>query len=418
MAETLLWLIVLIVLADFAIERFVGYLNTTRWSDTLPEAARGIYDEQEYARQQAYQRENYRFGQKVAIVSLLLLLTLLMMQGFAHLDRFAAAVTAYQPLQAILFFALLGLGADLFNTPFALYATFKIEAKYGFNTTTLATFFTDKLKGYLLAALLGGAVLWLVVVLYHATGSWFWLLTWGVMSLFSIFMAMFYSSLIVPLFNKQTPLEEGELKTAIQNFAETNGFKLDNIFVIDGSKRSTRANAYFTGLGSKKRIVLYDTLIADMTVDEVVAVLAHEVGHYKKRHVIQGLILGLLQTGLLLFLFSIVVANPMVGQALGVETPSFQIGLVAFSLLYAPFSMVTGWFMNHLSRRNEFAADEYAAIHFGAEPLISALRKLSVKNLSNLTPHPVYVFFNYSHPPLLQRLEHLKQFARRTVENP
>ncbi len=412
MAESLLWLIVVIVVADFAIERFVGYLNTTRWSDTIPLAARGIYDEKEYARQQAYQRENYRFGQMVAMVSFLLLLTLLMVEGFAHLDRFVADISEQPAVQAILFFAILGVAADLFNTPFALYATFRIEAKYGFNNTTVATFLADKLKGYLIAALLGGAVLWLVVSIYHAAGSWFWLLTWGVMALFSIFMAMFYSSLIVPLFNKQTPLEEGELKDAIQSFAATTGFKLDNIFVIDGSKRSTRANAYFTGLGAKKRIVLYDTLIADMSVDEVVAVLAHEIGHYKKRHVVQGLMLGLLQTGLLLFLFSIVAGNPSVGRALGSETPTFHIGLVAFSLLYSPFSMATGWFMNHLSRRNEYAADEYAAVHFGAQPLISALRKLSVKNLSNLTPHPVYVFFNYSHPPLLQRLDHLGQLVR------
>lgn len=408
--DSLLWLMVLIIGVDFTLERFVGYLNTTRWSDQLPEAARGIYDEQAYARQQAYQRENYRFGLIVSFVSFVLLLALLLLKGFAVLDSFTASITEYVPFRTILFFALLGIASDIFNTPFALYSTFRIEARYGFNTTTVTTFFTDKLKGYGLSALLGGALLWLVVVIYHATGSWFWLITWGVMALFSIFMSMFYSSLIVPLFNKQLPLEEGELKTAIRNFADRNGFKLDNIFVIDGSKRSTRANAYFTGLGSKKRIVLYDTLIADMTTEEVVAVLAHEIGHYKKRHVTQGLVLSLLQTGLLLFLFSWVAGHPAFARALGADSPSFAIGMVAFALLYSPFSMITGWGMNYLSRSNEYAADRYAALHFGAAPLISALKKLSVKNLSNLTPHPLYVFFNYSHPPLLKRLEHLNQF--------
>ena len=225
-------------------------------------------------------------------------------------------------------------------------------------------------------------------------------------------MAMFYSNLIVPLFNKQTPLEDGELRNAIREFSEKVGFRLDNIFVIDGSKRSSKANAYFTGLGSKKRIVLYDTLIAEMSTEEIVAVIAHEIGHYKKKHVLQGLILGLVQTGILLFLFSIFMENPHISRALGVEEPNFHIGIIAFSILYSPVSMVTGLFMNALSRRNEYQADAFAAELYIPRALASALRKLAVKNLSNLTPHPAYVFFNYSHPPLLQRLEKINQLKK------
>jgi STE24 endopeptidase len=238
----------------------------------------------------------------------------------------------------------------------------------------------------------------------------FWIYAWVLVAVFSIFMAMFYSNLIVPLFNKQTPLEEGELRTAIQQFAEKVGFKLDNIFVINGSKRSTKANAYFTGLGAKKRIVLYDTLIEEMETDEIVAVLAHEIGHYKKKHVTQGLFISLLQTGIVLFIFSLLIDNPYLSKALGVEEPNFHIGLVAFGILYSPVSFVLGIFMNQLSRKNEYQADAFAAENYKPEPLASALKKLSQKNLSNLTPHPLYVFFNYSHPPLFERLKHLQKF--------
>jgi len=250
----------------------------------------------------------------------------------------------------------------------------------------------------------------IIILIYQKTQNMFWIYTWIVVSAFSVFMAMFYSNLIVPLFNKQTPLEEGKLRDAIQNFSEKVGFKLDNIFIIDGSKRSTKANAYFTGFGAKKRIVLYDTLIKDMETDELVAVLAHEIGHYKKKHVIQGLLISLVQAGIVLFIFSLLINNANLSKALGVEVPNFHIGLVAFGILYSPVSFVLGIFMNLLSRKNEYQADEFAARHYSKEALASALKKLSVQNLSNLTPHKTYVFFHYSHPTLLQRLEHLKKF--------
>jgi STE24 endopeptidase len=259
----------------------------------------------------------------------------------------------------------------------------------------------------LLGAVIGGGLLALIIYIYQLTTTNFWIYAWMVITGFSIFMVLFYSNLIVPLFNKQTPLPEGELKSAIEAFSEKVGFQLDNIFVIDGSKRSTKANAYFTGFGSKKRIVLYDTLINDMTTNELVAVLAHEIGHYKKHHVVWSLILGTIQTGVTLFLFSLFVGSPDLSAALGVKQPSFHIGLVAFGILYSPISLMVGLAMNILSRKNEYQADAFAAEYFSATELASALKKLSVKNLSNLKPHPLYVFFHYSHPTLLQRLNAL-----------
>lgn len=413
MYSILFLVILVIIVADFLIDRYVDYLNTTRWSDRLPDEVKGIYDEKKYAQQQAYQRENHRFGLLTSTFNFVLVLGMLLLFGFAWLNSVVLGWTASPVWAALLFFGILMMAAEVVNLPFAWYDTFVIEEKYGFNQSSVSTFVFDKLKGWALTMVLGGALLALIVWLYGQAGSWFWVVAWVVLSGFSVFMAMFYSSLIVPLFNKQTPLGEGELRTAIEEFSGKVGFKIDNIFVIDGSRRSSKANAYFTGLGSKKRIVLYDTLIEEMTTGELVAVLAHEIGHYSKRHVVQGLFLGIAQTGLLLFLFSVVMKSPAISQALGVEQPNFHIGMIAFSILYSPLSMVTGLAMNRLSRKNEFEADAFAAENYSPTPLITALKKLSVKNLSNLTPHPVYVTFNYSHPPLLQRLEHLHKFENR-----
>ncbi len=412
MHEFLFWLIIVILVVDFLFEKYLDYLNTTKWSDTLPEEVKGIYDEEKYRKQQAYQRENHRFGMLTGSFSMVLTLGMFLFFGFALVDSWAWSLTSSAILAALVFFWILMFASDLVHLPFSVYAVFKIEEKYGFNKTTPRIFVLDKVKGWLVSAIIGGGLLALIVFIYQKTGTGFWFYAWVVVSVFSIFMAMFYSNLIVPLFNKQTPLEDGELRDAISDFSKKVGFKLDNIFVIDGSKRSTKANAYFTGLGSKKRIVLYDTLIKDMTTEEIVSVLAHEIGHNKNKHVVQGLIIGLLQTGVVLFILGLLINNPHLSRALGVEQPNFHIGLVAFGVLYTPISFFTGIFMNILSRRNEYQADRFAAENYSAEALASALKKLSVNNLSNLTPHKAYVFFHYSHPTLLQRLDHLKQFEK------
>lgn len=410
MQQILFWIIIGIIALDFLFEKYLDYLNTKTMSDVLPEEVKGIYDEEKYKKQQAYQRENNRFGLFSSSFSFALTLAMFLFFGFAFVDSLAWGVTANAILAALFFFGLIMFASDILSIPFSIYDTFVIEEKYGFNKTTPKTFVLDTLKGWLIGALIGGGLLAIIILIYQKTQEMFWIYAWILISAFSIFMAMFYSNLIVPLFNKQTPLEEGELRDAIQKFSDKVGFKLDKIFVINGSKRSTKANAYFTGFGAKKRIVLYDTLINEMETDEIVAVLAHEIGHYKKKHVIQGLIIGLVQSGIVLFIFSLLVNNENLSQALGVEEPNFHIGLVAFGVLYTPVSFVLGIFMNLLSRKNEYQADAFAAQNFNPESLASALKKLSVKNLSNLTPHPKYVFFHYSHPTLLQRLARLKQF--------
>jgi STE24 endopeptidase len=269
-------------------------------------------------------------------------------------------------------------------------------------------FLLDKVKGWFLMLILGGGLLALVVWLYQSAGANFWIYAWGAISAFTIFMNLFYSKLIVPLFNRQTPLEEGSLKSKIESYAESVGFQLQNIFVIDGSKRSTKANAYFSGFGKEKRVTLFDTLIQDLEEEEIVAVLAHEVGHYKRNHIVINLVASILNAGITLFLLSLFVNNPEVSMAIGVSQPSFHAALVGFGMLYSPVSELTGLLLNYLSRKFEFEADDFARETFDGQPLISSLKKLSRNSLSNLTPHPAYVFVHYSHPPLKDRIHQLK----------
>ncbi len=409
MAQTIFYLIIAILLFDYLLERLLDYLNSTRWSNKLPAALQGIYEEEKYRKAQDYERTKTRFSILTSTVSLVAMLLLLFLGGFAWLDNLVRQYTSNPILMALFFFGILGLAADLLSTPFSAYSTFVIEEKFGFNKTSPKTFILDKIKGWFLSLVIGGGLVALVVWIYTGTGDWFWLLAWAVMGIFIIFMTMFYAHLIVPLFNKQIPLEEGELRTSIEQFARKVHFRLKNIFVMDGSKRSTKANAYFTGLGTKKRIVLFDTLINDQTTDELVAVLAHEVGHYKKKHTLTGTILSLLQVGLMLYILGLFIGIPDLSMALGADEGSFHMGVLAFGLLYSPLSMILGLIMNYISRKNEYAADRYAGEHFDPLPLKTALKKLSVNHLSNLTPHPAYVFFHYSHPPLLQRLKALDQ---------
>jgi len=410
MHEIIFLVIITIIVLEFVFESFLDYLNSTRMSEKLPEEVKGIYDEEKYGKQQAYQKENRRFGIISGSFSFLLILAMILFYGFSYVDSLAWSITSNPVLAALIFFGILMFASDIITTPFSVYHTFVIEEKYGFNKTTPRIFILDKLKGWFLSAIIGGGLLAIIILVYEKTQDMFWIYAWALVTAFSIFMTLFYSELIVPLFNKQTPLEEGGLRTSIEDFADKVGFELKNIFVIDGSKRSTKANAYFTGFGRKKRIVLYDTLTSEMKNEEIVSVLAHEIGHYKKKHVIQGLIISLIQTGVILFIFSLLIDNPLLSKALGVEEPNFHIGLVAFGILYTPVTFVLGIFMNMLSRKNEYQADAFAAKNYKPEPMEDALKKLSVKNLSNLTPHPAYVFFNYSHPPLLKRLAHLKRY--------
>jgi STE24 endopeptidase len=368
-----------------------------------------VYDEEEYKKSQAYKQTNYKFGILTSSFSIVLTHAFLFLDGFEYVDNFARGYYTDNPiLVALLFFGIIMIGSDILTTPFSYYKTFVIEEQFGFNKTTKKTFLLDKIKGWFMMAILGGGILALIIWFYQVTGPYFWLYAWALVTVFTIFMNMFYARLIVPLFNKQTPLEAGDLRDKISEYAKTVGFKLEKIFVIDGSKRSTKANAYFSGFGSEKRVTLYDTLINDLDDEEIVAVLAHEVGHYKKKHIIFNLITSILLTGLTLYILSLFISNPLLSNALGVEIPSFHIGLIAFGLLYFPISEITGLIMNWFSRKFEYQADDYAKKTFKPEPLITSLKKLSKNSLSNLTPHKAYVFMHYSHPTLLDRIKNLK----------
>jgi STE24 endopeptidase len=401
-------IIIAIIIIDFALERYLDYLNSKNWNPELPEELKDVFDAVQYRKQQEYKRANDRFSLLTSSFSFILIMLMLFLGGFSLVDGWAREITINPVLIVLVFFGILAIASDIINTPFSIYDIFVIEEKFGFNRTTIKTFLLDKIKGWLLGAIIGGGLLALLVWFYQRTASMFWIYAWILATLFTLFMAMFYSAIIVPLFNKQTPLPEGELRDAIKAFSEKVGFKLDNIYVIDGSKRSSKANAYFAGLGPKKRIVLFDTLMNDLSTYEIVAVLAHEIGHYKKKHTLTGILAGIVQTGITLYILSLLISNPTLSAALGADQPSFHLGLIAFGILYSPISLLAGLLMNHVSRRNEYVADKYAKENYLSGELMGALKKLSSKNLSNLTPHPVYVFFHYSHPTLLQRIRALK----------
>lgn len=404
---SLFYILIGILVINFIIDKVLDSLNAKHFDDEIPQQLNDVYDEEEYKKSQAYKKTNHRFGNLTSFFSIALTLGFFFFDGFEFVDNIARSYTDNSILIALIFFGIIMMASDILTMPFSYYRVFVIEERFGFNKTTRKTFFLDKIKGWLMSAILGGGILALIIWFYEFTGKHFWLYAWGLVALFSIFMNMFYSKLIVPLFNKQTPLEEGELKDAITEYAQKVGFTLDKIFVIDGSKRSTKANAYFSGFGSQKRITLYDTLINDLETEEIVAVLAHEVGHYKRKHIIFNLFSSILLTGLTLFILSLFINSPLLSEALGVANSSFHIGLIAFGILYSPISEVTGLVMNYISRRFEYQADNYAKETYDGKPLVTSLKKLSKNNLSNLTPHPAYVFMHYSHPTLLQRVENL-----------
>lgn len=407
-ASTLFYILIAIIIISFVIDKLIDILNEKHFDDSIPEKLNDVYDKEEYKKSQAYKKTNAQFSKISSLFSLALTLSFFFFDGFKFIDDFARNYADNPIIITLIFFGIIMIGSDILSLPFSYYKTFVIEEKFGFNKTTKATFWLDKVKGWLMTIVLGGGILALIIWFYQITGSDFWIYAWCLVAVFSVFMNMFYAKLIVPLFNKQTPLEEGNLKSAIENYAQKVGFTINNIFVIDGSKRSTKANAYFSGFGSQKRITLYDTLVNDLEEDEIVAVLAHEVGHYKKKHIIFNLFTSLLLTGLTLYILSLFINSPLLSEALGVNIPSFHIGLIAFGILYSPISELTGLFMNYVSRKFEYQADDYAKSTFAGEPLISSLKKLSKNSLSNLTPHPAYVFMHYSHPTLLQRVKNLE----------
>jgi len=403
------YLIIAIFILSFAWTQILSWLNRKRMSPVLPDELKGIYPPEKYAKQQEYQRTNSRFGLISGGFSFALMLAILLFGFLGWFDNYLRGYTNHFLILPLLFFGILMIGNELIDFPFGWYATFTIEERFGFNKSTRKLFLLDWLKGILLSLLIGGIVLSAILYLYNYIGKEFWLYAWLVVSGFSLLVTFFYSEWIVPLFNKQTPLKAGELRDAIESFARKAGFRLTNIFVMDGSKRTTKANAYFTGFGKKKRIVLFDTLMNELNTEEIVAVLAHEIGHYKKRHTIYAMLFSIVTTGIILYILSLFLGNLQLAEALGGKTASFHLGIIGFAFLFTPISEVLGLAVNYYSRKNEYQADSFAAQFGLGEALISALKKLSIQSLSNLNPHPLTVFWYYSHPTLLQRIKRLQQ---------
>ena len=402
--HTILVIILAITTISYVSGQLLDYLNLRAQRTTLPDEIAAFYDRDKYVTSLAYHRALTRFSFLTDALAFLVSVGMLLSGGFGWLDAQLRPFFSNEILLALVFFGVIVLASDILTLPFQWYSTFVIEARYGFNKTTVRTFILDKLKGYLLGAVLGGLLLAALIYLVQILGPSFWLWFAALATAVVLFINLFYTSLVLPLYNTLTPLPEGSLKTAIEVFARKVDFPLDNIFVIDGSKRSSKANAFFSGIGKKKKIVLYDTLLQQHTEAELVAVLAHEVGHFKKKHIVWSLVLAVVQIFFTLYVLSWMISSETLSLALGGSQQAIHLNLIAFATLFSPVSAVTGLLMSMYSRKNEFEADAYARETYDGPALMNALKKLSVENLSNLYPHPLYVFFHYSHPPLLQRL--------------
>jgi STE24 endopeptidase len=403
--QTILYIIIGITAVSYIFEQILEYINVRSQREEIPDEVAAFYDRDRYIKSLQYHRELTNFSFITSGFSFLLSIAMLLFGGFGWLDGILRNIVQNDILLALIFFGTISIVSDIITLPFQWHRIFVIEEKYGFNKTTLKIFIADKLKGYILGALMGGVLLSALIYLIQTIGPNFWIWFALIACSFMLLMNMFYASVILPLFNKLTPLPEGELKTAIEAFAQKVSFPLDNIFVIDGSKRSSKANAFFSGIGKKKKIVLYDTLINNHTTDELVAVLAHEVGHFKKKHIVWSYSVSVVQIVFMLYVLSLMIFNENLSLALGGQQQAIHLNLIAFAILFSPVSGITGLLMSILSRKNEFEADAYARQTYSGSALANALKKLSVDSLSDLYPHPVYVFFHYSHPPLLERLQ-------------
>lgn len=402
-------LVLAALLVEYGASLTADLLNLRALRPELPPGFADVYDAERYRRSQAYTRARTRFGFWPASVDLVLLLVFWFAGGFELLDQTLRGLGLGSLATGLLFIGALALGHAVVRLPFAWISTFVIEERFGFNQTTPRTFWLDRLKGVLLMVVLGGPLLAAVLWFFERAGEAAWLWCWLVMTLFSITLQYLAPTLILPLFNRFKPLEDGELREAVLAYARRVSFPLEGLFVIDGSRRSTKANAFFTGFGRRKRVALYDTLIEKQTVGELVSIVAHEIGHYKRHHILLVTALGVLQAGAMLFVLSLFLKERGLFEAFGVSQPSVHAGLVFFGLVYAPVELVLSLLTQALSRRNEYEADRFARETTGsAAPLISGLKKLSADSLDNLTPHPFYVLLHHSHPPLARRVAALQ----------
>ncbi len=406
--ETLFNVLITIIVLNFLKDSILDYLNSTYFNKKIPKIVSDIYDKEKYLKSQEYKKIQYKFNRISSIYSFLILLLFFYFDGFLIVDNYSRSLFESELVISLSFFGIIYFGNDILSIPFSLYHTFIIEERFGFNKTSVKTFIIDKLKSWILTILFGGGILSFIILQFESTGQKFWIVAWIFMSILTVLINGLYAQVIVPLFNKQTKLEDGELKSEIKKYSTKVGFNLSNIFVIDGSKRSTKANAYFSGFGKQKRVTLFDTLINKLNKEQIVAVIAHEIGHYKKNHIIFNLIFSIIQTGIMLYILSLLIYMPIFSEALNIENHSFHIALVTFSILYTPISEISSLIFNFFSRKFEYEADEYADKSFDGKYLIEALKVLTKDSLSNLTPHPKYVWWHYSHPTLLERINQLQ----------
>jgi STE24 endopeptidase len=410
-AQLLLMIMILLVVLNFVLDSTLDFLNDRAAKNSNEPRIKEFYDEAEYQKSIEYASAKYKFGILDSALSFVITIAALAFSWFALLDNFVRDLITNDLLISLGFIGLLSVITSIINLPFALYFTFKLEAKYGFNKTTLSTFFADRIKGTLLSLAIGAPLLAAIIFIYQQIPQWFWLIGWALVSGFSLLSFMFGTKLFLPLFNKLQPVPEGELRTEIEKYCQSQGYAMSKLYVMDGSKRSTKANAFFSGMGRTKTIVLFDTLIEKLTTPQITAVLAHEIGHYKRKHTFAMFALSNSQTFALFALLGWLLGNPLLSEALGATESSFHISILAFFLLFSPISLLLGLIDNGLSRRNEFEADKFAVQTYPAAGahLADALKKISTDSLANLTPHPWYVLVHYTHPPILQRLEKLSQ---------
>ena len=405
MEQTYYLIIIGALILEYILSTVSSVLNMNSITEDVPDGFQGHYDEEKYAKSQAYLKDNTRFGLLSSTFSLGLMLIVIHTGLFGILDHIVRAQTVHPILAGLLFFGIIFIINDMINLPFSLYGTFVIEEKYGFNKTTAKTFMLDKLKGYALTVILGSVVIGPILYFFNTYGENGWWIAWGLITAFMIAVQPLFVHVIAPMFNKFTPLEEGELRTTIESFAEKVNFPIARIDMMDGSRRSAYSNAYFSGFGKWRRIALFDTLLEKHSTEEIVSVVAHEVGHYKKKHIIFGTILGIIETGIMLFIFNLLMNDPALFAVFGVENVSVYGGLIFFGMLYSPVSLVTSIFTTALSRKNEYEADTYSLENTqNKEALVSMLKGLAANNLSHLTPHPLMVFLSYSHPPVMDRI--------------
>ena len=406
------YIIIFAIIIEYLLSSISSILDIKNITRTIPSDFKKAYDQEKYILSQDYLKARTRFGLFSSSFSLILIMIVIHSDIFGLLDQFVRGQSDSYILQGLLFIGIIYFFQDIVSLPFSIYHTFVIEERFGFNKTTLNLFIIDKIKGYAIFIVLGSIVITPILYFFHVYGDIGWLIAWSILTAFMIAVQPLFVHVIAPMFNKFTPLEEGELRSAIEKYTAKVNFPLARIDIMDGSKRSAHSNAYFTGFGKSRRIAIFDTLVEKHSTNEIVSVVAHEVGHYKLKHVLQGTILGIIETGIMLFAFNLIMNDISLFQVFGVSQLSVHAGIVFFSMLYAPVSMFTSIVTTAISRKNEYEADKYSYdTTNNREALVSMLIGLSANNLSHLTPHPLKVFLSYSHPPVVDRIKAVNQYS-------